>query len=83
MGWRIAPGQSLRQCGWDGEHVVYNDLSGDTHLLSEIAWELLVALRQDAASVPELAARLGFDHDAHAEIATLLDSLHGLGLIEP
>ncbi|MDB5793041.1 MAG: HPr-rel-A system PqqD family peptide chaperone [Massilia sp.] len=43
--WRLAPGQHLLHRCWDGECVLYNDLTGDTHLVDEFALELLEMLR--------------------------------------
>ena len=79
--WGIAPGQSLRHRGWQDEHVVYNDLSGDTHLLSSAAWELLAALQQQPLATLELAEQLGLDLADSADLTTTLDSLRQLGLL--
>jgi len=72
--WRLVPGQALRHRGWDTDCVLYNDLSGDTHLLSGEAMALLLALRDGDVTADELAA---------PELADLLASLRGLDLIEP
>ena len=86
--WRIAPGQTLRHRNWQGEVVLYNDLSGDTHLLDESALHLLQALRSGPAVEPELAAgvRTAFDGEvgevADASVAQLLAELEALALVE-
>lgn len=54
MKWRIAPGQTLRHHSWGQEAVLYNDLSGDTHLLTVEAISLLVALRDNDVSDAEI-----------------------------
>lgn len=72
--WRLVPGQALLHRGWDGAFVLYNDLSGDTHLLSEEAMALLLALRDGDVTPEELAA---------LELAELLATLCRLDLIEP
>lgn len=43
--WCIVPGQSLRSRSWDGQSVLYNEVSGATHLLDEPTLALLHALR--------------------------------------
>lgn len=43
--WQLVPCQSLRHRGWEDEFVVYNDLSGDTHLLGADAMDLLRLLK--------------------------------------
>lgn len=72
--WRLVPGQALLHRGWDGAFVLYNDLSGDTHLLSDEAMTLLLALRDSDVTPQELAA---------PELAELLATLCRLDLIEP
>ncbi|WBS03240.1 HPr-rel-A system PqqD family peptide chaperone [Pseudoduganella sp. SL102] len=72
--WRLVSGQALLHRGWDGAFVLYNDLSGDTHLLSEEAMALLLALRDGDVTPEELAA---------LELAELLATLCRLDLIEP
>lgn len=86
--WRLRPGQTLQYRQWDGECVLYNDLSGDTHLLGDGAIELLLALRGGPATNEALAAVLqaGFDIDPSEldlETTTLLRDLQHLNLIEP
>ena len=74
--WRLRPGQTLQYRQWDGECILYNDLSGDTHLLGEAALELLLALRRGPATQAALAAILqaGFEIDP-AELASETDAL--------
>jgi PqqD family protein of HPr-rel-A system len=86
--WRVVPGQSLVFREWDGEAVLYNDLSGNTHLLDGGAIEVLQALRPGPAGAATLAARLAglFEADADelsAVIEDMLAGLAGLDLVEP
>jgi PqqD family protein of HPr-rel-A system len=89
--WRLIPGQSARQRQWDDEFVVYNNLSGDTHLLGVHAMHVLRKLQHGGpADAPALAASLqtllgaGEDHDdLAAEIDVILGDLHRLALVEP
>lgn len=74
MGWRVTPGQALRWREWQGEYVLYNDLSGDTHLLGADAIDLLLALRKAPAAESALI---------DADDASLLAQLQALSLIEP
>lgn len=85
--WRLRPGQTLQYRQWDEEYVLYNDLSGDTHLLGDAAIDLLLALSAGPASRQALKARLeaGFDLDgldADAETADLLLHLQRLHLVD-
>lgn len=61
--WRLAPGQRLQYRCWDGECVLYNDLSGDTHVLGEFAIALLEELRRAARPAAQLAALFDLDLD--------------------
>jgi PqqD family protein of HPr-rel-A system len=86
--WRVTPGQALACREWDGEAVLYNDLSGNTHLLDGAALDLLHALRDQPADAATLAARLADhfdagDDDLAALIDDMLSALAGLDLIEP
>jgi PqqD family protein of HPr-rel-A system len=78
--WRLMPGQFLRNTSWDGaEYVLYNDLSGDTHLLGADALDLLLVLQQADRDEPALAAALAAARD---EVEALLAALAKLSLVE-
>lgn len=79
--WRLAPGQQLALHGWDGEYVLYNDLSGDTHLLGESAVALL--RRLGAAPAPACALRDVIQDADEEEVTALLARLHLLHLVGP
>ena len=86
--WRLTPGQALACREWDGEAVLYNDLSGSTHLLDGAALDLLHALRDQPADAASLAACLADRFDAgDDDLVSLIDdmlaTLAGLDLIEP
>ncbi|QOL50966.1 HPr-rel-A system PqqD family peptide chaperone [Massilia litorea] len=86
--WRLVSGQRLRYRCWDGECVLYNDLSGDTHLLDEFALALLAQLQAAPQAVVQLAAAFGLDpdadaHDGAAMLHDVLDDLAALHLVEP
>lgn len=84
---------------WDGEAVLFNNLSGSTHLLSSTAIWLLEQLWAAPAATTALAAALkaelvaqartdGDDELAEAaidpaQLADLLAELRSLHLIEP
>lgn len=86
--WCLTPGQLLRSREWQGEHVLYNDLSGDTHVLNDSAVWLLHALRERALDAAALTAAMRAEFDAEggevaeADVAALLDELAALALVE-
>jgi len=87
--WRLVPGQRLQYRCWEGECVLYNDLSGDTHLLDEFALALLEELQAAPRPVAELAAIYELapnpaveGDDGAALLATVLDDLAALQLVE-
>jgi PqqD family protein of HPr-rel-A system len=85
--WCLRPGQTLQYRQWDGECVLYNDLSGDTHLLGDGAIELLLALRRAPATKQALATVLQAEFDIDPaelvhETDTLLRDLQHLALID-
>lgn len=81
--WRLTPGQQLRHHVWPPECVLYNDLSGDTHLLELDALALLQQLQQTpaGAAAGTLAAALGCGEDDAALLAQL-EQLEQLSLVE-
>jgi PqqD family protein of HPr-rel-A system len=84
--WRLTPGQALACREWQGEYVLYNDLSGDTHLLAEDAVLLLLAVQRAPQDAAALAARLNADYPeanlSADEVAVLLAQLQSLSLVE-
>jgi PqqD family protein of HPr-rel-A system len=80
--WHLAPGQLLAHRGWDGEYVLYNDLSGDTHLLAEPALRVLQALQRGPCDEAALDALLATADGAGIDPAALLAGLEALSLIE-
>lgn len=89
MKWQLRAGQHLRTLAGDDESVLYNDHSGETHLLSAIAVGVLLQLRVGPQDVAAVSSRLAqdweFESDAELSHMTshLLSDLDGLGLIEP
>lgn len=81
--WRVAEGQALARYEWDGEAVLFNDLSGATHLLTDSALWVLERLRTGPASSAALAAELGGDEPGDGQCDALLHDLHRMSLIEP
>ena len=85
ISWRLCPGQQLRRRQWDGECVLYNDLSGDTHLMGADALELLLALHAGPAGADALGRRLleaGMAAADDAEVTSMLEDLERLALVE-
>lgn len=74
LAWRIVPGQSLLHRSWDGQAVLYNEVSGSTHLLDDATLELLQALRDGDITPEELA---------DPELQPTLAALQKLYLVEP
>lgn len=80
--WRLTPGQTLAHRGWDDEYVLYNDLSGDTHLFGADAMQLLLHLRAGPADEETLARALEVLPDERDAMAVMLAELRALSLIE-
>nr|WP_314623773.1 HPr-rel-A system PqqD family peptide chaperone [uncultured Noviherbaspirillum sp.] len=89
MNWRLRTGQLLRTLAGDDESVVYNDRSGETHLLGAAAVGLLEHLRKGPADFSSmcLALETTWEFESAAElqrvVLVLTDELDALGLIEP
>lgn len=80
--WKLIEGQTLEHRSWDDEYVVYNDLSGDTHLFGADAMHLLLRLRAGPADEEGLAAALQVEAADREALALTLDELGALALIE-
>lgn len=83
--WRLRPGLALRHRSWDQEEfVLYNNLSGDTHLADAATIEILTMLQVQPHSLEGLAGALQLDHDADtlASLDGLLRELQGLALVD-
>jgi PqqD family protein of HPr-rel-A system len=73
----------LRRREWQGEYVLYNDLSGDTHLLGAGAIDLLLALQQSPSAESALGDAAEADPADDPDAPSLLAQLQALSLIEP
>lgn len=85
----MSAGQLAASRHWDGEFVVYNNLSGDTHLLGADAMLVLRRLQQGEADTAALLAALHEGAEAPAagaapaaELEAMLDDLRRLALID-
>lgn len=89
INWRIASPDALRWRIWNDEAVVYCERSGDTHLISAAAADILQSLQQAPASAADLAVHLALqerqtpDDALVDDVATILASLQELALIAP
>ncbi|SFB75364.1 HPr-rel-A system PqqD family peptide chaperone [Massilia yuzhufengensis] len=80
--WKLIDGQTLACRGWDDEYVVYNDLSGDTHLFGADAMQVLLQLRVAPASEETLAAALQAGPGDREALGVMLAELSALSLVE-
>lgn len=86
--WQVIPGDALHFRVWEGEFVVYNSLSGDTHLLGSAAAHALLKLQQTSSDALTLAATLAplmkaeMDDEFVSQIEQILADLGKLALIE-
>jgi len=73
---------------WDGDYVVFNPLSGNTHILDIVSGEVLAALfdgeRDSRQLHGHIAAFLDVPHDMTlaARVDRVLEVLDDLGLVE-
>lgn len=87
MQWRVISDTALCFHSWNGEFVVYNTLSGDTHLLGSMAAQILLKLQQTPSDVITLAGSLGqlsqteLDDELSLQVEHLLADLDKLALV--
>jgi PqqD family protein of HPr-rel-A system len=88
LAWQLRAGQQLRMVAGNGEAVLYNDRSGETHLLSAIAVSMLQQLKNDPANFSSISTFLASvwefesDEELRQTVHALLAELEGLSLIE-
>lgn len=75
--WALASPPRIHLRRFEDQAVVYDERSGDTHLLQTDAAALLIRLRETG---PQPAAAL-MDELAPEHLEALLQELHGLGLV--
>lgn len=88
IAWRIYPDRQLQFRSWANEFVVYDDCSGDTHMLSPVGAMTLICLQQGPATVMELAGRvassleMNVDNEFIQAIELILTDFNRLELVE-
>lgn len=87
--WRSANAMPVPTRYWEGDCVVYNTLSGDTHILDIVAGEILRAVMEKPVQGRELVRHIAAflevpdDDTTLANVSQILHRLDELGLIEP
>jgi PqqD family protein of HPr-rel-A system len=86
--WRAVGAEPLRWRCWGGDYVVFNPLSGQTHLLDVVTGRILTELTKGSRDLLEIRSGIaGFlevpdDERLASEIADVLLRLENAGLIE-
>ena len=87
--WRLTVAEPFPLRCWEGDYVVYNSLSGDTHLLDIVSGHVLTRILESPARASELRSRVAAflevpnDAAVDVQVKEILDALDDLGLIEP
>lgn len=87
--WKVSGAGGLRWRCWDGEYIVFNPLTGDTHLLDVVAGGVLMDIVAGPACTDALIGRaadfLDVDRDRalSSHVTNILERLDELGLVEP
>jgi len=82
--WQVLPVRELHLRRWGEEWVATDAISGDTHLLSDVAGAILYRLLAGPASAVELAESIDYSSELNSELLqACLDGLATSDLIEP
>jgi len=88
--WRLNPTCQLHWRCWDSDYILFNVASGQTHFLNDLGaftLELVAEQTLDKEALLEaLALRFEdfvIDDELREYVATMLEDLDNLGLIEP
>jgi PqqD family protein of HPr-rel-A system len=74
---------------WGEESIVFNQSSGNTHLLNPTAAKILSIVQSQPSSAEEISLKiaseseLGADEEILQRVDVVLETLDSLGLIEP
>lgn len=85
--WQATAPDELHIHAWDNEVVVYDALSGNTHLLDAVAAQVLQSIAMapaDTAGIAQMLAELWREspaEQAHAQVDAILAELAGISLI--
>jgi PqqD family protein of HPr-rel-A system len=88
MRWRTIRDDALIFRAWDDEVVIYNALSGDTHVIDATAAQILQALQQSPSDVQTLAQLLAVQlqcepgDELNRDIESVLSDMAALSLVE-
>ena len=88
LSWRLPAGADVAWRCWDGDYVVFNPLSGNTHCLDIVTGEVLKAVMEGDGEASSIASRTAEfldveqDDKLSATVAEILERLEGAGLIE-
>lgn len=86
--WRTIRDDAFLFRAWDDEVVVYDALSGDTHIIDATAARILQALQQAPSDVPTLAQLLAMQlqcepgEELNHDIESVLSDMAALSLVE-
>ena len=86
--WQALPSPLLRIYTWEDTSVVYNSLSGNTHLLGEAAAYILFELQRRQMGTMDVASSLAaiyqaeLDSEVLLQTENILSELEALTLIE-
>lgn len=87
--WRVRSDQALHFRSWGDELIVYNSLSGDTHLLGSVAAQILLRLQHVPSDFKSLAESLTpllqtemMGEPFEPQLIDLLADLNALALID-
>jgi PqqD family protein of HPr-rel-A system len=74
---------------WGGESIVFNESSGNTHLLNATAAKILSIVQSQPSSAEEISLKIASESEVDADekilerVDAVLETLDNLGLIEP
>lgn len=89
IGWTVSIKTNFSIQTWGENSVVYNAMSGQTHLLNALAGEVLQLIQESPSTVSALISKLCRSYevedkdDLQKQIQKLISEFEILGLIEP
>ena len=86
--WRIPADQEILWRHWEGDYVIFNSLSGETHILDIVSGKVLKRIMNGPSTTEDIRSEIGDflevrnDSELARAVDKILNGLEDTGLVE-
>ena len=86
--WRIPADQKILWRHWEGDYVIFNSLSGETHILDIVSGKVLKRIMNGPSTTEDIRSEIGDflevrnDSELARAVDKILNGLEDTGLVE-